>query len=774
MNEDEELELLQLEKEKSFSQQSQKPNEFIKQPKTLGERAKDVGISTAIGGAAGAFSPEIAYGAGRVLEKVPYTPVQMAGRAMKSASIGMDTGKQRALGSLAGGFSGATSETAGQVAEAAGAPPYIAESARVLGSFAPIEILTTGAKGASGLIKYFSPTAAKASVLLRGVMDDVGVANLAGAKREEVMRRINELRQAPFTTDAQKKLYDVIAKDVQTMTGSASREAQALERSGTREGLEAQRRAKGFAGLSGEVTETKATILQRAKDSLRNLGDATRELSDVGRTLRDRIVARFDEQSLNKSEAYLKQKKIRDDAVRAKEDNGILVNSLDEFKTMMTGLRSKLLADPRTGKVFDEAKGVTTAPVTEQGLLKAYENIYQAAEGRRVLIGVDSKGNKAYKTYPTSFEALDVVRRKLGDVAFGKEVAGYEGLTRKVAEDYYIKISNIQSKYAGEAQDVLQKDYEIASRLIDKFKTKAGAKATAMDRIDATKFASDDKALPSTFFNSRQSVADAIELVGDAALVERQAADFVAGKLNGMNASAARTWITSKQNSDFLSALPNVRRSAEAYITNLERAEARAAGAAKVEGRLGAEERQAAGEAIQAPKIGAKEAKKVTDEAKAEAKTILGKAEPARRIKQILMSEDATLWDRIAPAIAASPNGKQILGESVRQALADRAEQGIFGTMRFYEESLMDSLTRTGLLGKQEADQILRQLKEISNVSIGETEKLTFMGRLIKNAIVGYGIPAIPRAATGTINTIGDVINQRGQINSAAPNLGAR
>jgi hypothetical protein len=129
------------------------------------------------------------------------------------------------------------------------------------------------------------------------------------------------------------------------------------------------------------------------------------------------------------------------------------------------------------------------------------------------------------------------------------------------------------------------------------------------------------------------------------------------------------------------------------------------------------------------------------------------------------------LWDRVAPAIAAAPNGRQILGESVRQVLADKATQGIFGAMRFYDTSLKDSLIRTGLLGKQEADQISRQLQEIASVSISEPEKLTFMGRLIKNAIVGY---AVPRAGTGTVNSIGDVINQRGQINSAAPNLGAR
>lgn len=732
--------------------------------KGIVDRAKDVATSAGFGAAAGAFTPEIAFGTGQLLEKVPVKPVQMAGRAMKAAAPGMTGAKQRAIGSLAGGFSGATGETAGQVAELAGAPAPVAESARILGSLAPIEILTTGARGVSGLMRSVSPTAANTRMLLRSVMDDVGAANLAGAKREEVMRRINELRRAPFTTDAQKKLYDVLARDVQTMTGAAEQEAQALQQAGTREGLEAQRRARGFAGMGGEVAETKTAILQGAKDALRNVGDATRELSDVGRTLRDRIVSRFDEQSLARSEAYQQQKAIRDTEVQKKEGSGVLVNSLPEFKAMIDDLRSKLL-------IGKEARQQVTAPVTEKGLLNAYNNIYEAVSGRRVLAGVNEQGNPVYKTYPTSFEALDAVRRKLGDIAFGKEVAGYEGLTREVAQKYYAKLSEIQSKYAGPAQDTLQKDYEIASRLLDKFQTKGGAKATAMDRIDANKFKTDEKSLPNVFFNSKQSVADTIELVGDAALVEREAADYVAKNLAGKNAASARSWITSKQNSDWLSALPNVRKTAESYVANLERAEARAAGAGKVEKRLGAQEKLAGREAEKAPELGAREAGKVTKQAEAEAARILGTAEPAARVSEIIMSGDRTLWDRIAPAIAAAPRGREILGESVRQVLADRATQGIFGAMRFYDTSLKDSLLRTGLIGQKEADQISRQLQEIANVSISEPEKLTFMGRLIKNAIVGY---AVPRAGTGTINTLGDVINQRGQINSAAPNLGAR
>ncbi len=168
--------------------------------KGLIDRAKDVATSAGFGGVAGAFTPEIAYGTGQVLEKVPYKPVQMAGRALKSAAPSMMGAKQRAVGSLAGGFSGATGETAGQVAELAGAPAPIAESARILGSLAPVEILSSTARGVSGLLRSVSPTAANTRMLLRSVMDDVGAANLAGAKREEVMSDIGRI-SGPMLAD---------------------------------------------------------------------------------------------------------------------------------------------------------------------------------------------------------------------------------------------------------------------------------------------------------------------------------------------------------------------------------------------------------------------------------------------------------------------------------------------------------------------------------------------------------------------------------------------
>jgi hypothetical protein len=760
MTEDEELELLQLEKEKAFSQQPQEPREFIKQPKTFGERAKEVGIASGIGGAAGIFTPELAMGAGQVMERVPYKPVQMAGRAMQAAVPSLTGAKQRAIGAATGAFSGASGETAGQLAELLGAPEPVAEGARVFGSLAPIEVITRAPKAALGFVGRAMGMPGGITAL-RSVMDDVGVSNLSGATKDLVLRRINELRASPYTTDAQKKIYDVLSQDVQQMRGAAAQEAQALERSGARVGAEEQQRATRLAQTGGELGEAKETIVRRAKDTLRDVGDPTRELSDIGATLRDRIVSRFDEQSLARDAAYQETKKARDAVVAGKESKGDFLQALPEFKTMVDSLRSRLL-------IGKEARQQTTAPVTEKGLINAYNNIYEAVRGRRVMSGIDAAtGQPTYKTYPTSFEALDAVRRKLGDVAFGKEVSGYEGLTQNVAREYYAKLSEIQSKYAGPLQDQLQSEYEVASRLLDKFRTQRGAKATALDRIDPTKFKADTKGLPADFFKSKQSVQDVIALTGDQALVERAAADYVAKSIANMDARAARSWLNSRTNSDWLSSLPGVQRTAQTYVNNLERAEGMATRAAKVGKGKEAQAGMAAKEATRAEELGVKEGGKVLAAAEKEAQTILGSAEPAARVVEIINKGDRTLWDRVAPSIAAAPQGREILGEAVRQSLADRATQGIFGTIRFWESSLKDSLGRTGLMGARELDQISRQLREIQDVAIPEQQKLTLAGRLIKNAIVGYVAPGAYRTAEG-------VINQRGQIGSVAPNLGAR
>ena len=232
-----------------------------------------------------------------------------------------------------------------------------------------------------------------------------------------------------------------------------------------------------------------------------------------------------------------------------------------------------------------------------------------------------------------------------------------------------------------------------------------------------------------------------------------------------MDAKAAKNWLTSKQNSDWLSALPEVKAAADNYVMNLERAEARAGGAAKVAKTKEAGERRAASEAEEAMRLGEREAGKVvqagekaageiTAAAQKEAEKILGTAEPAARVSQILLSGDRTLWDRVAPAIASMPNGKQVLEQATRQVMADKAQQGIFGAQRFWETSLKDSLTRTGLMPKKQIDEISRQLDAIANSTLPEAQKLTLFGRTLKNIAVTYVAPSLYRGGKSAYQAI--------------------
>ena len=751
MTESEELELLELEKQKSLSSQ----------PKKEKDPMADIGYSTALGGITGFAAPEVAETLGRGMEKIPYKPVQMAGKAMRAAVPAMTGGKARAGSAAFGAAGGAASESLGQLAESAGAPPYIAETARVAGGLAPFELFAQGGKAAtalgSAIVNKF--TGGQGGSIIRGVMQDVGVANLAGTQRELVLKRIQELRNAPFATDEQKKIYDTISDAVSRSTSVAEAEARAATAAGERVSREERGAAQRLAGTAAELEEGKKTVIDRAKGALRQVGDATREVSEIGRTLRDRILSRFETGALERSEAYKKQKAIRDAAVAAKENQGVLVESTPEYKELVQDLRNKLL-------IGSTARKQTTAPVTEPGVLKAYKNIYDAVTARRVEIGVNEVGNPVYKTFPTSFDALDDVRRRLGDAAFGKAAEGYEALGQKIAQEYYAKISNIQSKFAGESHDVLQSEYEIASKLLNKFKTKAGAKATAMDRIDPEQFKSDAKGLPAALFNSQQSVQDAIALTGDRNLIAKEASDYVAKTLANMDAKAAKNWLSSKQNSDWLSALPEVRQAANTYVANLERAESMAGGMAKVGGRVTKRGEQAGKEAERALVEGEKGAAKITEAAQKEANAILGTEEPAARVASIITSGDRTLWDRVAPALAAAPKGKETLEAAIRQVMADKATQGVFGAQRFWQTSLSDSLARTGLMDARKIKQIGDQLDTIANSTLSEPQKLDFLNRTLRNIVITYAVPQLgtPVARTGM-----DVITGAGNPLSMQP-----
>ena len=115
-----------------------------------------------------------------------------------------------------------------------------------------------------------------------------------------------------------------------------------------------------------------------------------------------------------------------------------------------------------------KALNTPTKQVADPGVVNAYKSIYSALNDKIVPISeaqykrLAKKGLKVeernspdgpvyFRIFPNSFEALDDVRRKLGDAAFNKSEEGYGALGQNIAKDLYSKVSAIQLKYAGES-----------------------------------------------------------------------------------------------------------------------------------------------------------------------------------------------------------------------------------------------------------------------------------------------------------------------------------
>lgn len=731
------------------------PSEKPKKP--MLERVKDVAAETGVGTVGGYFAPELMQGAGMLAGVFPVTaPIAPfllgAGTALKG---------QRAAQTGLGAISGFSSGVLGESADAMGASPSQVEAIRLGSSIVAPEFANlAGWAIKKGIQKV---TGLGVSGALSAVAKDMGVdeAKLTPSQREYLLRQIEDVRGKSKSGVPQQEIFNSLDAEAQRILSKAKQESALAERAGTSESLKEKKRAAQLGDLSGETEQAGKTILQRAKDTVTSVGDVTKDLSDMGRSLRDKITERFSSQSLERSDAYKKQQAIRDAAVAEKESKGVFLESTPEYKELINKLKTKLLL----GK---EGRAQTTAPVTEKGVLNAYQSIYDAVTGRKVMTGVNEMGNPTYKTYPTSFQALDDVRRRLGDVAFGKEVEGYTAIGSNVAKDFYAELSELQSKFAGESQDVLQRNYELASRLLDKYKAKSGAKVAALDKFDPTKYKTDAKSLPGDFFNSQQSVQDLIELTGDRALVVKEAGDYLARQLQPLkDSSAVRSWLNSPKNSDWLKALPEVRQRAESYISNLQRAEGFVERTGKVSKNIGQRSKMAEAEAGEIIRVADKEAGKITKEAEAFANKLIGSKEAPMQIKNMILSGDRETWNAIAPVLKNTPNGRGLVADAVAQIMADRASTGVRSAGITFRDAVAPALRRTGLMGEKEVTQLQAQLDAIAQSAIGEEEKLSFSQRIVKDAIVGYVAPGVYRTGKSAY----DILTGKGKPTSVQPRM---
>lgn len=619
-------------------------------PRPLRERMEQVGSAAGLTGVA-------AVGLPYALQAFPYTrPLGMALRATGPFMRG-----------LSGAVAGGVSETAGQAAELAGATPQVAELAR----FAP----APGQAAIEGLGVYLGGR-------LAGPIRYLQRATEPGMRSAETRAAVRALEggqpQAPETV------------------AGALREA-GRAREAAIPGVEAAARVgrERTAGLMG-AAEARTGRAQAASAELRSRIGEPRSATDVGQELRTRIVSNKEAELAQRSANYQQDLAARDAAVQARVGAGENITDLPEYKAVVEDLRSKLLI----GKQPAERK---LTDVTEQGVESALRRIYDSITPRRVQtqVGIDPVGQPIFETreFKPSFQAIDDVRRKMGDLAFGKEVEGYEGITRNIAKDMYEKLSNLQRRFAGDAQDILQSRYEEASTLLSRFQGRAGQRATAVDKFNAEEFATDPARLPTTYFSSPTGVKNLIELTGDRALVEKAAREFASSQIANMNAKQVDDYI---RKSDWLRSVPQLQADLARYQAGLARTEQIGArGEQTVTGlrkRMGREGERAAGR---------------IEDIRKEAAMIAGDPRPGERMERLILSAAAPEELRVVGQfISQNPAARQAFPDAVRVTIANRVSP----TNMTYEwqQNVRPLLEGSGLVQRSALDAIERDIQRVA------------------------------------------------------------
>lgn len=612
----------------------------------------DIGGAATLGGALGAVAPEIVSGAGKIAGAFPQT--RALGTFLENMAPPLRAAG-RASTATAGAVSGAAGETAGQLAEVAGAGSGTAEAARLVGGGLgpePLNATTYMLKKylATPALSFGSKIKKEALKVILGKLEGDGPKTLTAQEQAYVDGVTAELRGGP-KTDAP------------------------LEAVGT--AMDAYGTNKVHVATLGQGN---------ADSALNSIGRvapiAPAEMADTGGRLRAAITGRNASLKTALENQYEANEKARNAIVSANEAAGKFINKTPEFDALVNDLKSNLEAGKRSPDV---------------------QGTYKHILGQITSGGTDVFGQPK----PISFQALDDVRRNLGEVFRGRPPEGYAAIAADDARKYYAKISDIQKRYAGAPQEQLLDDYARGKEGLEPFISAKGRKATALDRYDDKQFATDASTLPDAYFKNRASVQALKSLTGNDALVNRAALEYVNKKLEGASSKEVDAFM--RKNSEWLAEFPLARKLIENHGGKLVEAER-----------------------------GVAQASEFAKQAAATNTALMGSRFPADRVRNLVQSGNADLWEMAGPAIAASPEGKANVLSAVRQVLADKPmppEQ--------FSRQLRPALKRSGLADDTALDLIESKLRDIKEMKIPEAEKLGIYRRVLLQSIGGY-------AASGT------------------------
>jgi hypothetical protein len=634
LSEQEELELLELEKQEALSKQrgSSVPSfqEPAKpKPPSLMERGRQVVGSALTGTGVGLVAPELVTAAGMAASAFPPTaplgvPLMAAGQVMRGG---------RLASGLMGGISGAAGEVGAQATEAMGGGKTAQEAVR----FGAEIVAPESGRFLGRMLGRTAPTGyvQDASTAARSVLMPSGSAESI-ARQAAAQRLQAKMRGGREATDvgAQTRVYDqarqnIIAKqqqlqeDFQRAEGEANTVAQQIMGAAEQQAGRLQSQFENaMIRLEKAQQERSALALLNARNEAdRIMAEARNQepmLRQAAQKRADDLMSQGQQEAQRiLTEANQRVGRLREVASRARQtgeqrvaqargglgtvgqpaniaDIGAEARNL--IDTRLQGLRTErqAAADANMGGAFAEAEAKekagsrikqTTAfqsgielindilrnPDTKMSNVNLPQIRDQLNRVKSAITGRTVAEDGSVVDREVSFRSLEYLRRFLGDRAAGLPAEGFDAIGQQQAGKLKEIVENIQREFVPGFGKALDQ-YKVDSQPITQFKSKFGKALTGREDFDFSKFSTFAADLPNQIFKNRDTVDEAIALAGgNAQQVEQLARNFVADQIQQKSGKQIADFAFA--NRSWLERFPQLRQDIDTFASSLGTAE---------------------------------------------------------------------------------------------------------------------------------------------------------------------------------------------------------
>jgi hypothetical protein len=693
--------------------------------------------STAYGTAFGLAMPEIMRYGGKALQFSPYgqPAAGTLGRSMEVSGEALRG--RRTASAVTGGVGGFTGETGYQLARSMGAPEPVATGVGIVsGMVGPTAIGRLAARS-----PFLGEQIRKAEETGFGEAVSRFASRLRGGKpaesraaMEQVVRALEDEAQVIRTRGQQQadQIMSTAEAEIARLGPGAAQQAADIRRRATdqaaavlfRARQQVDQRQRALRDVTQRMRFGEQTT---AGETARRAVGQPAEATDVGESLRQRITSVQGQRIKARSDQATADKKAVTDEVNLKQSSGEKIADRDDYKGLINELEQRL-------GIGEVGKAAPFAEMTEPRTRRTFQEIYS------VLKPTQSEVEGVVRTPEVSFESLDALRRRLGEVYRSPPAEGAAALDSQIAGDFYKKLSQVLGEYSP-AQKQFISNYEQLSKELNVFKGAAGRKATAIDRYDPEAFVTDPAKLPANYFSTRTAVQDLIELTGgDKPFVEKQAASFVARQLEGVRTPQAAAEFEAR-NRDWLREFPALKKSVDDYVEALRFAETRgtrltgAAKALRTEiGELPIRARKEAADVRKAAEAEAKAAEGVTGAVSSEAREAAKRTKAAamaqarmldrtpkqdqvRYFDSLISSGDTDVMEAASTVIKRSPELQDSFLEGARITLS-RMDPREVGDK--YRREVRPALEKLGLASASQLNKIDQQIRLIETAGVPE------------------------------------------------------